>query len=107
MGSFGKDENHSFYIFDMRTKSIHWEQSTKEGNEENQYLLDVCFSPDKDSYELCLVGIEKIIFANFQSRAKNPKVNKATKNEKIYTTCCYIDKNICLIGNNLGKYMFM
>ena len=37
LGSFGKDDNHSFYIFDMRAKSIHWAQSTKEGNEENQY----------------------------------------------------------------------
>ena len=103
LGSFGKDENHSFYIFDMRTKSIHWEQSTIEGNEENQYLLDMCFNPDKNSYELCLVGVEKVIFADFQIRKKFPRVNKRGEIEKIYTSCCYIDKNICLVGNNQGK----
>ena len=108
LGSFGKDDNHSFYIFDMRTKRIHWEQSTIEGNEDDQYLLDMCFNPDQNSYELCLVGVEKVIFANFQTKTKFPKVNKKAEIEKIYTSCCYIDKDRCLVGNNQGKiYVFL
>ena len=103
IGSFGKDENNSFYIFDMRTKSLYWEQSTKEGEEENYFLLDMCFNPDKDMHELCLVGVEKIIFADYENKQKYKKVNKMGEIQKIYTSCCYINKDICLVGNNQGK----
>ena len=109
LGSFGKDENNSFYIFDIRTKSIHWEQSTNEGNKTDEYLLDMCFNPDRNSHELCLVGVEKVIFADFLNRIKFGKANKApnTNIKKTYTSCCYINKKICLIGNNQGKlYVF-
>jgi len=108
LGSFGKDKNNSFYIFDMRTKNIYWEQSTKEGNKEDEYLLDMCFNPDPEEKELCLVGVEKVIFANFENKQKYPRVNKIEENKKkIYSSCCYIDKDICLVGNNQGKlYVF-
>ena len=107
LGSFGKDENNSFYIFDMRTKSIYWSQSTKEGDKEDEFLLDMCFNPDRESHELCLVGVEKVIFVDFISKIKFGKSNKKGETEKIYTSCCYINKKICLVGNNQGKlYVF-
>ena len=107
LGSFGKDDNNSFYIFDMRTKSIHWEKSTKEGNKGDEYLLDMCFNPDPSKHELCLVGVEKIIFANFENKQSFPKVNKKGDILKIYSSCCYIDKDNCFVGNNQGKlYVF-
>ena len=33
LGSFGKDENNSFYIFDLKTKSLYWEERTSIPNE--------------------------------------------------------------------------
>jgi microtubule-associated protein-like 6 len=100
IGSFGKDENDSFYIFDLKTKEIYWESATKAGNEE-EYLLDICFNPEIN--ELCLVGVEKVIFANYINRQLFKKSNKPGKTKKIYTSCCYVNKNICLVGNNKGK----
>ena len=131
LGSFGKDENNSFYIFDLKTKSLYWEERTSlpnensineernENKEENEnkelntdnlilnqednseYLLEMCFNPSE--YELCLVGVEKIMFANYKNQQLFEKVNKPGRIRKIYTTCCYVNKNICLIGNNQGK----
>ena len=148
IGSFGKDEDNSIYIFDLKTKSLYWEQKTddeldnfnsiinnnyeikdkkndnkkkeeidekeipKDANdillsneEKGEYLLDMCFNPD--DYELCLVGVEKIKFGNYKNRVLFPKVNQPGKTRKVYTSCCYINKNICLVGNNQGKlYVF-
>ena len=128
LGSFGKDENNSFYIFDLKTKSLYWEEKTsienenfineeqKKENEEKQentdnlllnqednseYLLEMCFNPSE--YELCLVGVEKIMFANYKNQQLFEKANKPGRIRKVYTTCCYVNKNICLIGNNQGK----
>ena len=107
IGSFGKDENNSFYIFDLRTKSLYWEQSTREGNGEDEFLLDMCFNPDKESHELCLVGVEKVIFADYINKIKFRKSNTKGKKNKTYTSCCYINKKICLVGNDQGKlYIF-
>ena len=61
----------------------------------------MCFNPSE--YELCLVGVEKIMFANYKNQQLFEKVNKPGRIRKIYTTCCYVNKNICLIGNNQGK----
>ena len=148
IGSFGKDEDNSIYIFDLKTKSLYWDQKTddeldnfnsiinnnyeikdkkndnkkkeeidekeipKDANdillsneEKGEYLLDMCFNPD--DYELCLVGVEKIKFGNYKNRVLFPKVNQPGKTRKVYTSCCYINKNICLVGNNQGKlYIF-
>ena len=148
IGSFGKDEDNSIYIFDLKTKSLYWDQKTddeldnfnsiinnnyeikdkkndnkkkeeidekeipKDANdillsneEKGEYLLDMCFNPD--DYELCLVGVEKIKFGNYKNRVLFPKVNQPGKTRKVYTSCCYINKNICLVGNNQGKlYVF-
>ena len=132
IGSFGKDEDNSIYIFDLKTKSLYWEQKTddeldnfnsiinnnyeikdkkndnkkkEEIEEKGEYLLDMCFNPD--DYELCLVGVEKIKFGNYKNRVLFPKVNQPGKTRKVYTSCCYINKNICLVGNNQGKlYVF-
>ena len=103
LGSFGKDDNNSFYIFDMRNKSIYWEQSTKEENKKEEYLLDMCFNPDPSTFEICLVGVEKIIFSDFKLKQKYPKVNKQGEILKIYTSCYYLNRNICLVGSNQGK----
>jgi len=153
IGSFGKDEDNSFYIFDLKTKSLCWEQKTddeldnfnsiinnnyyeiknenkdkkdsdkkKEENEEKEipkeandillnkeekgeYLLDMSFNPD--DYEFCVVGVEKIKFGNYRNRVLSAKVNQPGKTRKVYTSCCYINKDICLVGNNQGKlYVF-
>ena len=129
LGSFGQDENNSFYIFDLKTKSLYWEERTSEVNmninenkeekeidenqdkllfnqeNNNEYLLEMCFNPSE--CELCLVGVEKIMFANYKNQQLFEKVNKKGSIRKIYTTCCYVNKKICLVGNNQGKlYVF-
>lgn len=101
LGSFGKDKNESFYIFDLRTKEIHWEQSTKISGEENDYLLDMAFNPD--NYELCVVGVEKIIFANYFEKQMYKRVNKISEVKKTYTSCCYVNRDVCYVGNDQGK----
>ena len=142
LGSFGKDEDNSFYIFDLKTKSLCWSMKTNDAkdindfinnnefkevknskeennkekdsneydlllsNEENgEYLLDMCFNPN--DYELCLVGVEKIKFGNYKNQVLYPKVNNPGTVKKVYTSCCYVNKEICLVGNNQGKlYVF-
>ena len=140
LGSFGKDEDNSFYIFDLKTKSLYWEKKTDENVEKrkenknkkedieqneiendnmntnnflllseeydnNEYLLDMCFNPNES--ELCIVGVEKIFFANYKNLQLSNKKNVQGRTRKIYTSCCYTDKQTCLIGNNQGKlYIF-
>ena len=140
LGSFGKDEDNSFYIFDLKTKSLDWEKKTDENVEKrkenknkkedieqneiedenmdtnnllllseeydnNEYLLDMCFNPNES--ELCIVGVEKIFFANYKNHQLSNKKNVQGRTRKIYTSCCYTDKQTCLIGNNQGKlYIF-
>ena len=143
LGSFGKDENNSFYIFDLKNKNLYWNEMTskkeenigkqkrnleikkqkeKENMDENdinenqinelnfidldntEYLLDMCFNPHEK--ELCLVGVEKVIFANYDNRQLFKKSNIPGRIRKIYTSCCYVDKNTCLVGSNHGKLYF-
>ena len=141
LGSFGKDENNSFYIFDLKNKNLYWsEQTTKTENinekrikqqkekensdiienndlnlninelslidlDNSEYLLDMCFNPSES--ELCLVGVEKIQFANYANKQLFKKCNVKGKLRKIYTSCCYTDKKTCLVGSNQGKlYIF-
>ena len=137
IGSFGKDEYNSFYIFDLKSKSLYWAEITDEDlndsnsndnnkNEENQikdnkeentndlildlennseYLLDMCFNPSE--YELCLVGVEKIRFANYKNKILFQKENLPGRMKKVYSSCCYVSNEICLVGNNQGKlYVF-
>ena len=140
LGSFGKDEDNSFYIFDLKTKSLYWEKKTDENVEKrkenknkkedieqneiendnmntnnflllieeydnNEYLLDMCFNPNES--ELCIVGVEKIFFANYKNHQLSNKKNVQGRTRIIYTSCCYTDKQTCLIGNNQGKlYIF-
>ena len=142
IGSFGKDEDNSIYIFDLKTKSLFWSEKTNEANEINntdinnykeikevkkneeeqneeedankllmaeeengEYLLDMCFNPD--DYEFCIVGVEKIRFGNYKNKVLQDKVNNPGKIRKVYTSCCYVNKEICLVGNNQGKlYIF-
>ena len=139
IGSFGKDDDNSFYIFDLKSKSLYWEQKTnndgiapinniieknninnktdkeedekdKEKNADDlifdkennsEYLLDMCFNPNE--YELCLVGVEKIIFGNYKNKILFEKANSPGKIRKIFTSCCYVNNVTCLVGNNQGK----
>ena len=103
LGSFGKDSNHSFYIFDLRKKNLYWEQETKSKGNPNDYLLDMCFNPGRN--EICLVGVEKIIFANYMDRRIYKNVVERGEVEKIYSSCCYLDSTTCLVGTNHGKLL--
>ena len=155
IGSFGKDEGNSLYIFDLKTKSLYWSVETNDNKEKNinninninnvntnnnnnaeidakkneeeknkeekdinnlkelfleeldnsEYLLDMCFNPD--DYELCLVGVEKIKFGNYKNKVLFQNLKRKGKIKKTYTSCCYVNKQTCLIGNNQGKlYIF-
>ena len=50
---------------------------------------------------------EKIFFANYKNHQLSNKKNVQGRTRIIYTSCCYTDKQTCLIGNNQGKlYIF-
>ncbi len=96
LASFGKDENNSFYLFDLRTKELYWEYAT--GSKE--FLLDLKFNPLKD--EMCLVGVNKIYFVNFKMKYANNLYSK-TDETKIFTAVTYTAVGKCLIGDDKGE----
>ena len=96
LASFGKDEKNSFYIFDLRTKEMFWEYATGS----NDFLLDLKFNPLKD--EICLVGVNKIIFA-FPNMKHVNNLYDSSNGTKIFTAVTYTAKGKCLIGNDKGE----
>lgn len=105
LASFGKDAKNTFYVFDMQTKSMYWKQETDpvaESSNKNEFLLDVAFNPEKD--EICLVGVNKIIFGYLQRKITQNQYKKAENDDtpNIFTSVCYINKSICLIGSDKG-----
>ena len=103
LASFGKDENNSFYIFDLRTKELMWQEETGP----NDFLLDLTFNRFQKDYdqELLLVGVNKIIIARPNDKFKR---NLYTNKEKIgiFSACCYISSERFLVGSSTGKVGF-
>ena len=103
LGSFGKDEGNSFYIFNLQTKSLYWTQETGE-----LALLDLKFDPYNDSF--CVCGYGKIIFAGLsknQCRHIITETSNQNLSEEIFTTISYINQKYCAIGSFSGKvYIF-
>ena len=105
LASFGKDENNSYYIFDLRKNELMWEQPTGA----RDFLLDITFnkyiSRDDDNEELLLVGVNKIIISNPKEHFD---INLYRNNQKIgiFTSCCYVSKNKFLVGSSTGKVSF-
>jgi WD40 repeat protein len=97
LASFGRDDNNSFYVYDLRTKELLYSDETGE----NDYLFDLAFNPLKD--EVCLVGVRKIIFGYITNKSKN-NVYKGTS-LKIFTTVSYTTKGECLIGTESGEIL--
>ena len=116
LGSFGKDEENAFYIFDLRIKELYWIKPTikieRKGIENSGFLLDMCFHPE--IMELCVIGDGKIYFGNYKQRILyNKNLNRTPKKIKRFTTCCFVKKHIkdaddqpvvCLIGSEQGKF---
>ena len=103
LASFGKDENNSFYIFDLRTKELVWESETGP----KDFLLDITFNKfQKDEIqELLLVGVNKIIKARPKDQFHRNLYNNKDK-MAIFSACCYISSDRFLIGNYKGKIGF-
>ena len=103
LASFGKDENNSFYIFDLRKKELMWEKDTGP----KDFLLDLAFNKFQkdDEQELLLVGVNKIIIARTINQfCKNLYDDK--ENIGIFCSCCYVSADRFLIGNHKGKISF-
>ena len=103
LASFGKDDNNSFYIFDLRKKELMWEKETGP----KDFLLDITFNryrKDEDE-ELLLVGVNKIIIVRPSSHSdKNLYDNKEKMG--IFCSCCYISSDRFLVGSHKGKISF-
>jgi WD40 repeat protein len=81
LGSLGRDDNNSFYIFDLQTKEIIWKEITGPN-----ILFDIKFSP-VDSDEFCLVGVSSVIFCNSRHKEKTNNARSILK-YKDYTFTC-------------------
>ena len=105
LASFGKDEQNSYYIFDLRKNELMWQQPTGKDN----FLLDITFnkyvSRNEGNEELLLVGVNKIIISTPYGRCDT---NLYNNNQKvgIFTSCCYVSKNRFLVGGSTGKVSF-
>jgi WD40 repeat protein len=81
LGSIGRDDNNTFYIFDIQTKEIVWKQITGPN-----IIFDIKFSP-VDSEEFCLVGVRSLIFCNIKNRDKKNNVTSILKYRDYTFTC--------------------
>ena len=103
LASFGKDENNSYYIFDLRKKEMMWEKGTGD----KEFLLDITFNKfiKDDNPELLLVGVNKIIISRpIDQYDKNLYDNK--EKTGIFSACCYVSADRFLVGNHKGKIIF-
>jgi WD40 repeat protein len=103
LASFGKDENNSYYIFDLRKKEMMWEKGTGD----KEFLLDITFNKfiKDDDPELLLVGVNKIIISRpIDQYDKNLYDNK--EKTGIFSACCYVSADRFLVGNQKGKLIF-
>ena len=94
--SFGKDDNNSFYVFDLRSKDIYWEESTGKSD----FLLDVKCSSTED--EFCIVGVNKILFG-YTSNKSHKNVYQKSNQKIMFTAVSYLYDGTCLIGNDRGE----
>ena len=103
LASFGKDENNSYYIFDLRKKELIWEKETGE----KEFLLDITFNQfhKDDNEELLLVGVNKIIISRPNNQFDNNLYNDKEK-MGIFCACCYVSTDRFLVGNHKGKISF-
>ena len=98
LASFGKDDKNTFYIWDLRTKSLYWSQSTGEGDK--NFLFDICFHPDNNQIFIC--GINKFIIA-FVGLKSFKSYNEEKDEMVIFTKCCYVHNKYWFIGNDRGE----
>ena len=105
LASFGKDENNSYYIFDLRKNELAFKKETGE----KEFLLDLAFnkfiSREDDNLELLLVGVNKIILSNIKDRYHENLFKKQQKTG-VFTSCCFVSKNRFLVGGTTGKVSF-
>ena len=103
LASFGKDDNNSFYIFDLRKKELMWEKDTGP----KDFLLDIAFNifQKDDDQELLLVGVNKIIIARPNDHF-DENLYKDKEKISIFTACCYVSAERFLVGNYKGKIGF-
>ena len=97
LASFGKDEDNTFFIWDLRTKSLFYSQSTGKGDK--NFLFDIDFHPDNE--QICICGINKIIFGVASGKMFKNYYEK--KDDIIFTKCCFVHNKYWFIGNDRGE----
>ncbi len=97
LASFGKDEDNTFFIWDLRTKSLFYSQSTGKGDK--NFLFDIDFHPDNE--QICICGINKIIFGVASGKMFKNYYEK--KDDVIFTKCCFVHNKYWFIGNDRGE----
>ncbi len=97
LASFGKDEDNTFFIWDLRTKSLFYSQSTGKGDK--NFLFDIAFHPDNE--QICICGINKIIFGVASGKMFKNYYEK--KDDVIFTKCCFVHNKYWFIGNDRGE----
>lgn len=106
--SYGKNDNNSFFVFDIQQQKMVW----KQGTDENKLLSAKYGYTDythntKD--EICLVGYQKIIFANGHKKTMSNILNNYPKKKnQTFTSCLHIklEKDLFwLVGTYTGDVL--
>lgn len=87
LASLGRDEMNSFYIFDIQSKEIVWKDITG-----SDILFDVKFSP-VDNNEICIIGVNSVIFANLKTKEKINHARNIKKYKNMIFTCLSYNKD--------------
>ena len=103
--SYGKDENNTFYVFDIQQQKIVWQQGT-----DSEKLLCVKYGYSNFAHnskdEICLVGYKKIIFCNVHGKIMENVLDKMQKKKNdTFTTCIHIklkEDTFWLVGSYTG-----
>ncbi len=96
VASLGKDENNTFFIWDLRTKELYWSCETGR----NDFLLDIFFNPFNNN--LCVCGVNKIIFGYIDNKVTKPVYKKNNQEMCIFTKACYVRDKYWFVGNDRG-----
>jgi WD40 repeat protein len=96
--SIGKDDQHSFYVFDIANNSLLWTEVT-----DKNVKFSVAYNPLGD--EICIVGLSSIFFCYIKRKyKKNVWVPKETSNKVpvSFTSVKYTSVGKCLIAGSDG-----
>jgi WD40 repeat protein len=103
LASIGKDDNHSFYVFDIANNSLLWTDTT-----DKNVKFSIAYNPLGD--EICIVGLSSIYFCYIKRKMKKNvwTIGGGTNRSPVtFTSVKYTSVGRCAVAGSDGTvYLF-